>query len=61
MMNIPNDYYALNLASVNNYKDTKASCVLDGNKLKFRVRLYYSGETTSGTCAIKQVQVKFIY
>ena len=50
-MNIPNDYYASNSDSVNNYTDTQASCVLDGNKLKFRVSLYYSG-TTSGVCAI---------
>lgn len=48
MMNIPNDYYAFNLASVNKV----ASCVLDGNKLKFQIKFYYSG-TTSGTCAIK--------
>ena len=51
-MNIPNDYYVSNSQSVNNYTDTQASCVLDGNKLKFRVSIFYDG-TTNGICAVQ--------
>lgn len=51
-MNIPNDYYAFNSDSVNTFTDTQASCIVEGNKLKFRVSLYYSG-TTSELCAVQ--------
>ncbi len=51
MINVPNDFYVSNSNSVDNYTDTIARCVLDGNKLRFRVSLSYNGKT-SQACAL---------
>ena len=51
-MNIPNDYYTSNSDSVNDYTDTVGNCRVNGNKLSFRMSLYYSG-TTSGICSVQ--------
>lgn len=59
-MNIPNDYYVSNTDSVDNYTDTKASCVVEGSKLKFRVSLLYNGTTSRASAVDTRAETFFL-
>ncbi len=58
-MTIPNDFYQSTTQSVNQYTDTKASCVVEGDKLKLKVEVAVGDSGGNGQCGIETRATKF--